>query len=217
VHGAVELPELDAAVAELSRGFAQPFPECIAAMADGHFRRLGADYLAKLRRHVVADRVVDKMPANYLFVGLIHLALPRARIVHVRRDPVDTSLSCYTKLFTAGQDHTYDLAELGRYYRKYAELMDHWRMVLPAGRTFELRYEELIADPEATTRALLAHCGLPWHARCLAFNQHDRVVRTASASQVRQPIYRTSQRRSLAYREHLRPLVEALGDLASPA
>ncbi len=168
------------------------------------------------RRAPSAQRVTDKMPANFLFLGLIHLALPNAHIIHVLRDPRDTCLSCFSKLFTAAQDFTYDLGELGRYYRKYAELMAHWRSVLPAGRMLEIRYEDVIADLEASARRIIDHCGLEWDPRCVAFHEARRPVRTASASQVRRPIYRSSQGRWRAYAAHLGPLIAALGDIAEP-
>jgi hypothetical protein len=161
--------------------------------------------------------VTDKMPGNFMFLGLIHLALPGARIIHVRRDPRDTCLSCYSKLFSAEQDFTYDLGELGRYYRKYAELTAHWRDVLPEGRVLEIRYEDVVEDLDASARRIVEHCGLDWHPACIAFHEARRPVRTASASQVRRPIYRTSEGRWRAYREHLGPLLAALGDLCGPA
>ena len=108
-----------------------------------------------------AERVTDKMPSNYYFAGLIHLALPNAKIIHTVRDPVDTCISCFSKLFTAEQNHTYDLGELGRYYRRYERLMAHWRRVLPAGRMLDVRYEDVVADLETQARRIIAYCGLP--------------------------------------------------------
>jgi hypothetical protein len=151
------------------------------------------------------------MPSNFCFIGLIHLALPNARILHVTRDPLDTCLSCFSRLFSGEQNHTYDLGELGRHYRKYAELMEHWRAVLPKGRMLEIRYEDVIADLEASARRIIAHCGLDWNESCLAFHETKREVKTASASQVRQPIYKTAQNRSQHYREYLAPLIAELG------
>jgi hypothetical protein len=193
------------------------YPEDTPVLTASQWRELGKAYVEGLRRRAPgATRVTDKMPSNFLFLGLIHLALPGARIIHVLRDPRDTCLSCYSKLFTAAQDFTYDLGELGRYYRKYAELTAHWRDVLPAGRVLEIRYEEVIADLEASARRIVDHCGLAWDPNCIAFHEARRPVRTASASQVRRPIYRTSEGRWQAYRDHLGPLLSALGDLAEP-
>ena len=173
---------------------------------------------ARLRRYsTTAAHITDKMPSNFCFVGLIHLALPNARVIHVTRDPLDTCLSCFSRLFSAEQNHTYDLAELGRFYRKYAELMAHWRKVLPEERMLELRYEDVIADLEGEARRMIAYCGLDWSESCLSFHETDRPVKTASASQVRRPIYKTAKNRSRHYRENLAPLIAELGDLAERA
>ncbi|MBV9568115.1 MAG: tetratricopeptide repeat protein [Hyphomicrobiales bacterium] len=216
VHGAGELAEMSAIVGRFTARDGEPlcFPEAVQAMASGDFTRLGREYASRLRRYsATATRITDKMPSNFCFVGLIHLSLPQARIVHVMRDPLDTCLSCFSRLFSAEQNHTYDLAELGRYYRKYAELMEHWRAVLPQERLLEVRYEEVIADLEEAARRIIAHCGLAWSEDCLAFHKNRRQVKTASASQVRRPIYKTAQGRARAYRQHLSPLIAELGDL----
>ena len=157
------------------------------------------------------ERVTDKMPSNYYFAGLIHLALPNAKIIHTVRDPVDTCVSCFSKLFSAEQNHTYDLAELGRYYRRYERLMEHWRRVLPAGRILDVRYEDVVADLEGEARRIIAYCGLPWDDRCLSFHATDRPVRTASATQVRQPIYAARSAAGGSTRHGLGPLLAALG------
>lgn len=155
------------------------------------------------------------MPFNYYFAGLIHLALPRAKIVHTLRDPVDTCISCFSKLFSAEQNHTYDLGELGRYYKRYERLMAHWHRVLPAGRILDIRYEDVIADLEGQAGRIISYCGLPWDDRCLSFHKTDRPVRTASATQVRQRIYKSAVGRSRVYAEYLEPLPRALGILLS--
>ena len=153
------------------------------------------------------------MPRNFFFFGLIHLALPRARIVHCLRDPVDTCLSCYQIHFAAGQEFTYDLGDLGRYYSLYARLMDHWRAALP-GRFLDLGYEELVDRPEPAMRRLLEFSGLEWEDACRDFHLSGRPVHTASAHQVHRPIYRTAVRRWKRYEKHLGPLLKALGPLA---
>ncbi len=217
VHGAGELPDLNLLVGQMSGAGDNAFcyPEDVPTLTASQWRALGEAYVdGQRRRAPTAARVTDKMPANFMFLGLIHLALPGARIIHVLRDPLDTCLSCYSKLFTAEQNFTYDLGELGRYYRKYAELMAHWRGVLPEGRVLEVRYEDVVADLEGAARRLIDHCGLEWDPACIAFHEARRPVRTASASQVRRPIYRSSQGRWRAYEDHLGPLVAALGDLA---
>ena len=111
------------------------------------------------------------MPANYRFAGLIHLALPNARIIHVHRNPLDTCFSCFSILFVGEQSYSYDLGELGRYYRAYEKLMEHWRRVLPPGVMLEVQYEQLIEDLEGEARRLIAHCGLEWDAACLSFHE----------------------------------------------
>ncbi len=150
------------------------------------------------------------MPSNYYFAGLIHLALPNAKIIHTIRDPVDTCISCFSKLFSAEQNHTYDLAELGRYYKRYERLMAHWRKALPPGRILDVRYEDVVADLEGQARRIIAYCGLPWDDRCLSFHETDRPVRTASATQVRQPIYKSAVGRWRVYEQHLGKLLGAL-------
>jgi tetratricopeptide (TPR) repeat protein len=212
VHDGGELTELPQAVANLSAADAPGgFPDAVAGMTDDALCRFAESYLAPLRAMApAAARIVDKMPSNFRFAGLIHLALPGARIIHTQRDPLDTCFSCYSKLFTAGQPFAYELGELGRYYRAYEALMAHWRHVLPAGALLEVDYEAVVADLEGQARRIVAYCGLEWDDACLAFHQRRGVVRTASASQVRQPIYRTSVGRWRHYRDLLRPMLEAL-------
>lgn len=190
------------------------FPEA-AREASGHmWAQVGETYVRKLRAYAPAARyVIDKTTSNFYLIGLIHLALPRAKIVHVTRNAVDTCLSCYFKLFTGGQAYSYELGDLGRYYRAYAKLMRHWLAALPEGRILEVRYEDVVRDLEGEARRLLAHCGLDWDERVLAFHRNARTVATASAAQVRQPIYKTSVARWRRYEAHLGPLLEALGDL----
>jgi tetratricopeptide (TPR) repeat protein len=167
-----------------------------------------------------ASRITDKMPANFRFIGLIHLALPRARIIHVRRDPLDTCMACFSQLFAEdNQPFSYDLGELGRYYRAYAELMDHWGRVLPQGALLDVHYEDLVSDFELQAQRIVAYCGLDWDQRCLAFHQTARRVKTASAVQVRQPLYQSAVGRWQPYREMLKPLLDELengGEVKSP-
>ena len=217
VHGAGELSEFDRLAKQMCDTRGEALPEGARVLEASDLLRLGESYAAGLQRLAPgAERVTDKMPANFLYAGLIHLALPDARIIHVLREPRDTCLSCYSKLFTEEQNFTYDLGELGRYYCKYAELMAHWREVLPDGRMLEIRYEDVIADLEGSARQLIEHCGLDWDPRCIAFHKSRRPVRTASAAQVRRPIYRTSLERWRAYERHLAPLLVELGAPAEP-
>jgi tetratricopeptide (TPR) repeat protein len=192
-------------------------PDGIAELPDGGLQWLGQGYMERMRlKAPLARRIVDKSLINFLHVGLIHLALPEARIIHTLRDPVDTCLSCFSHLFAGDHPYSYDLAELGRYWRAYDKLMAHWRSVLPPGVMLELRYEEVVDDLEGQARRLLDHCGLEWDPACLSFHKTERTVRTASLTQVRQPIYRSSVQKWRAYGELLRPLLDALQD-AVPA
>jgi hypothetical protein len=159
-------------------------------------------------------RITDKMTSNFLFMGMLHLALLQAKIIHVRRNAVDTCLSCYTKLFLSGVEYSYDLGELGRYYAAYDRLMAHWKRVLPAGAFLEVRYEDVVGDLEGQAKRILSHCELPWDASVLSFHQNERSVRTASGLQVRQPLYASSVARWRRYESHLAPLLKELGPLA---
>src|SRR5262249_54037566 len=155
----------------------------------------------------------DKMTGNFALAGIIHLALPHAAIIHTVRDPLDTCISCFSKLFVRGElDFTYDLAELGRYYRHYQELMAHWHSVLPPGRILDVRYEDVVNDVERQARRIIDHCGLAWDAQCVAFHKNQRPVRTASATQVRQPIYKGGIGR---WRRQMPALAELLDELGA--
>lgn len=185
-------------------------PQQLAALLPDDLARLGREYAAQVcalapgRRHVI-----DKMPTNFLYVGFIRAILPNARIIHCRRDAMDTCLSCYTKLFRDVKFAS-ELRELGLYYRAYASLMGHWRNLLSPERFTEVHYEDVVDDLEGQARRLVGFCGLPWHEACLDFHENDRPVRTASVTQVRQPIYRSSIGRWRPYARHLGPLLEAL-------
>jgi len=213
VHGAGELPDL-MGIARRDIG-GRVFPDNMSRLDRGRMAAWGEEYVAGLRRRAPeARRITDKTPRNFLAVGLIHLMLPDAKIIHVNRNPVDTCLSCFTTLFNHGQEHTYDLAELGRYYAGYARLMRYWRKVLPEGAFLEVQYEDIVADQEGQARRLIEYCGLEWDDACLDFHENRRAVHTASMTQVRQPIYRSSVERWRRYEKFLGPLFGALGDLA---
>jgi tetratricopeptide (TPR) repeat protein len=213
IFGAGEIAEFSKAVTSLSLpNGALFFPEAVPALSAGQLHQLGTSYLDAVRAAAPgAERITDKMPANFRFVGLIHLALPNARIIHMHRDPVDTCLSCFSLLFSGNLPYSYDLGELGRYYRAYETQMEHWRRVLPAGVMLEVEYEEVVADVERQARQIVAHCGLEWDDACLAFYKTQRTIRTASVTQVRQPIYRTSVGRWKPYRHLLQSLIQELG------
>ena len=214
VHGAGEIGDLSQVVSELSGrpDVATPYPEILGIVSAAALTKLGSAYVERITKLAPrAARIVDKMPANFAFIGLIHLALPNARIIHARRDAVDTCLSCFSLLFSDDQPYTYDLVELGRYYRAYDAVMRHWQSALPEDRILEVRYEDVVADLEGQTRRILAHCGLGWHAGCLAFHRTRRPIHTASAIQVRQPLYGDSVGRARMYGTLLHPLLQELG------
>lgn len=211
VHGAGELPFLQSLV-----GAKHDYPSFVAAMTPEDTHALGQAYLDRIAPLAQGKRhVVDKMPANFLYAGLIAAILPEAKIVHCRRDPVDTCLSCYSKLFSAEQAFTYDLAELGQFHRDYQSLMAHWRKVMPKGRFIEVDYEAVVDNLEGEAKRLIEFLGLPWDDACVNFHQNRRVVRTASVNQVRQPIYKTSKGRWKPHAAQLQPLLDALGVSAS--
>jgi tetratricopeptide (TPR) repeat protein len=186
------------------------FPECVQSLTT-ELRKVGQSYLRAVRSLApAAERIIDKMPYNFETVGLIHLALPNARIIHACRDPRDTALSCFSILFAEGHQFTYDLTELGRYIRAYGALMEHWRRVLPEGAMLDVQYEELVDSLEDGARIIIGYCGLDWDDACLAFHRTQRPVRTASVSQVRQPIYRSSIGRWRPYESKLESLFQAL-------
>ena len=202
-HGAGEVPYLmDAILAE-----GRAYPDLVDDLQPHDLEALRRRYLARFDpRPAPGTRIVDKMPSNFLFAGLIPLLFPRARIVHSRRDPLDTCFSCYVTMFSGRQDFAYDLTEIGRYYRAYDALMSHWRTFLGADVLLEIRYEDLVADLERTVRGLLAFCNLPWDPACVRFHETQRPVRTASKNQVRKPLYANSVGRAAAYRPFLEPV-----------
>ena len=157
-----------------------------------------------------ALKVTDKMPHNYLRVGLIHAIFPNARIIHVRRHPVDNCLSIYFQNFKGDHPYAYDLENLAFYRREYERLMHHWREVMPADRYFEFDYEDLVADQEGMSRQLIAFCGLEWDGACLNFHENERAIKTASIWQVRQKIYSSSVERWRHYEHHIGPLMALL-------
>jgi hypothetical protein len=220
VFGAGERPELPRAVDRLTeRVGALPFPEAVWTLAGEELRQIGAAYVETLRPLAPdARRITDKMPLNFQFAGFIHLILPNAPIIHIIRDPVDTCLSCFSKLFSIGQHFSYDLGDLGRFHHAYQRLMAYWRAVLPARVLLEVHYERLVDDFATEARRIVAHCGLPWDDACLEFHKTSRPVRTASVAQVRQPLYRSSVGRWRPDAALLRPLLEALqADSIGPA
>jgi tetratricopeptide (TPR) repeat protein len=214
VEGTFELPNVLTIVREFDHANAEhdAYPENVRAVAQEQFASLGRRYIEETapirsgRQHFI-----DKMPNNFSHVGLIHAMLPNAIIIDVRRHPMDSCFSTYKQHFAEGQSFSYDLDDLGHYFRCYLKLMDHWNTVLP-GKVLHVQYEELVRDPETNIRRLLTHCGLDFEPACLAFHETKRPVRTASAEQVRQPLYASGVGYWKNFEPQLEPLRRALGD-----
>jgi len=217
VEGTMELPDIPllarriAAHGKQERGDAGFLP-ALATLAPAQLRELGERYLARTRalRRSPAPFFVDKLPNNWLYVGLIQLILPNARFIDTRRHPLGCCFSCFKQQFARGQSFTYDLGDLGSYYRDYVGLMHHFDAVLP-GRVHRVFYENMIGDTETEVRRLLEYCGLPFEDGCLRFYENERAVRTASSEQVRQPIFRDALEQWRHYEPWLDPLKSALG------
>jgi len=199
IHGAGELVQLRALFEA-----AEPGTRPIADVALDRLRRFSPR----------AARIIDKDLCNFLHLGVIHRIFPHARIIHCRRDPLDTCFSAYTKLFAGDFGFTYEQGELGTYYRRYHALMAHWRSLLPGQVFMEIDYEALVSDPQRERHRLLEFLDLPWYEACARFFDTSRTVNTSSFAQVRRPIYRSSVGNASSVRSHLKPLIEALGDLA---
>ncbi len=212
-YGAGELPDIIGLVRALPgflRNNREPYPECVGELNENAEFALSERYLEKIRLSPGdPERVTDKMPHNFLHVGLIALLFPNARIIHCTRNPVDTCLSCYFQDFMGRHTYAYNLEDLGYYYGEYRRLMAHWREVLPM-QFMDVNYEELTANAEANSRRIIEHVGLPWDERCLEFYKTGRNVATASYDQVRQPIYRKSVERWRNYEQHISPLLSSL-------
>ena len=188
------------------------YPETVGTAPASALAALGSRYLketAPLRSG--RDHFTDKLPNNFSHIGLIHAILPNATIIDARRHPMDCCFSAFRQHFAAGQAFSYDLTDLGRYYRCYLSLMDHWDRVLPR-KVVHVQHEDLVRDPEERIRRLLDQCGLPFEAACLNFHRTRRSVRTASAEQVRQPIYSSGIGYWRHFEQELQPLRQALGD-----
>ena len=216
VEGTMELPEIISMTRALRQQSDAPqsntYHDVLARQDAGEMRALGERYIERTRVHRKSGTpfFIDKMPNNFAHVGLIQLALPKARIIDARRHPLACCFSGFKQHFARGQNFSYDLVEIGRYYRDYVELMAHFDDVLP-GRIHRVHYEAMVGDTEAEVRRLLDYCGLPFEEACLRFFENARPVRTASSEQVRQPIYREGVDHWRHYQSWLEPLGEALG------
>lgn len=216
IDGTMELHVLPALADRLARR-RESLAETVASLSGQDLRGLGQDYLAGAEVHRGgAPHFLDKMPNNFRHVGLIRLILPNARIIDARRDPMDCGWSCFKQLFAAGQEFTYGQAEIGRYYRDYVELMEHWDRVAGPNAVLRVQHEEVLADTEHQVRRMLEFLGLPFDPACLDFHRNRRAVHTASSEQVRRPINRDGVGRWQPYAAWLGPLREALGDVAMP-
>lgn len=218
-HSAVEGASELADITTLARDLAQThpgYPASIAQVPHATFAALGAEYRARTAVHRRGKPwLVDKFPGNFLHTGLIHQMLPGARIIDIRRDPMACCFSLFKQAFARGQAYSYDLTDLGRYYRDYVALMAHFDTVLP-GRVHRIGYEALVENPEAEIRRLLDYCGLGFEPQCMRFFETGRTVRTPSSEQVRQPINRDGLDQWRAFEPWLAPLARALGPLAKP-
>ena len=211
VHGAGELRVLHHALE--SAGI---YPDTVGQWSMAELARIGRGYLDHVEPLAKGKaRLIDNMPTNFLYAGMLPLILPGARIIHCRRDPVDTCLSCYSKLFPGDLVFAHDQAELGHFYRAYESLMAHWRSILPVASFIDVDYEDLVDDPVAQAKRLIDFIDLPWNEACLALHRTRRVARTASMSELGQPIYTTPKGRWRAHAAHLGPLLAAL-DIKSP-
>jgi len=220
IEGTMELPEITSLVRHLDedsvRDNGPGYPDLLADMEPREFARCGEDYLASTRVHRKLGRpfFIDKMPNNYAHVPLIHLILPNAKIIDVRRHPMAACFSNYKQHFARGQHFTYALHDVARFYRDYVELMAFYDEVLP-GRVLRVNYENLVAEPEREIRRIFAYLGLPFEEQTLRFHETNRAVRTASSEQVRMPLYRTSVDQWRNYEPwlaHLRPILGAVLD-----
>lgn len=190
------------------------YPECILQLTAEKAHEIAQKYEQLLYeiagREIIPTHITDKLPHNFIHLGLIALLFPKAPIIHCKRDPMDNCLSIFFQNFAGIHSYAYDLSNIGHHYKQYERLMAHWHSVLP-GRIFDINYEDMITDPECWSRKLIEHVGLEWSNSCLAPHKLERTVRTASHWQVRQPIYKTSLKRWRNYEKHLGPLKDALG------
>jgi tetratricopeptide (TPR) repeat protein len=214
VHGAGELRDLGEALGEMQPELAKgaSYMDWLSGADKNSLAAAGEAYIRRLRGYdAKALRITDKMPGNFFYAGLILKILPGAKIIHSVRNPLDTCFSNYSRLFKDTMPFAYDLTELGHYYNSYRQMMDHWKNTLPAGSILDVNYEDVVEDLEGQSRRLIDFCGLNWESACLDFHNNKRPVKTASAAQVSQPIYKSSVARWERFAQHLGPLQKAIG------
>ncbi|HTV53121.1 MAG TPA: sulfotransferase [Steroidobacteraceae bacterium] len=221
VEGTMELADIPRLAAELQGRDnidAEPrYPAVLAELEQQEFRRMGERYLADTRPYRSGKPCfIDKMPNNFRHLGLIHLILPNAKIIDARREPLACCFSNYKQLFASGQQFTYSLEDIARYYRCYVELMAHWEQALPPGRLLRVQHEELVENFEPSVRRILEHCELEFEPACLSFYNTERSVHSASSEQVRQPLNRGGLDQWRHFEPWLGPLKQALGELVAP-
>jgi tetratricopeptide (TPR) repeat protein len=216
VEGTLELPTLGEIAVSTGRYRREnrEYPGAVRELRGRDWRAIGQQYIeqTEVYRSTARPRFTDKLPNNFSHIGFAHLILPNARVINARRHPLDSCLGSFKQLFGMGQHFTYDMHELGLYYRQYHETMQHWHLVLP-GKVLDVHYEETVGDFEAQVRRILAHCGLPFEESCLRFHETERTVRTASSEQVRQPLYTRALGTWRRYEKHLGPWQAELEDI----
>jgi type IV pilus biogenesis/stability protein PilW len=213
VYGAGEVKYFSQALHKLRDRFPSlsKYPQMVGEMKPNHFKLVADGYEQALFKNAGDAKIVtDKLLTNYFFVGLLHLMFPHAHFINTRRDPVDSSLSAFTKLFKDDMPHSYDMGEMGRYYRQYDAVMKHWEKVLPKGVLKVVEYENVVADTEKEARAIMEFLGLEFDEKMLEFYKSKRPVKTASVAQVRKPIYKTAVKRWKKYGKGLQPLIDAI-------
>lgn len=208
VYGAGELKDLPETFKQFSGiSIGSSYGEWLKNTDEKTIQNIGKAYLKKLKSHnKTAQYITDKMPGNFFYIGLIHLALPNAKIIHSIRNPLDTCFSNYSRLFNDTMAFAYDLNDLGHYYNSYNLLMEHWKKVLPKGTILDVNYEDVVDDLKKQSKRIIKFCGLDWDDKCLEFHKNERQVKTASVAQVREPIYKTSVERWKNFEKHLKSL-----------
>jgi hypothetical protein len=215
VEGTGELPYIVMLSSSLGlqRADGLRYPEVMSELTRAQLESLGKAYIYHTSAHRCLDLpcFTDKMPANFSHIGLIHMTLPNAKIIETRRHPLGTCVANFRQLYAQGKNQTYDLVEIAEYFLDYCRIMDHWQMVLP-GRVLRVEYEDVVSDLEGQARRMIDFCELPWEEACLDFHRNTRAVNTASAEQVREPIYTEA----VDFWKHYEPYLEPIREILAP-